>query len=177
MIQLLSNLFHGVMGRIAEESANQAGGNILPVHRQSLHREERLRNEVLLLAERFSKNGGIYCDEQNFDWIMVPKYPLPERWGERWCQLLIVVPATYPETAPLGFYLNRRFELKNGGYDPHATSHAYHGAPDLLDAGWHWYCVTVENGPGGWRPSADYRQPDNLHTFLNMARESLTNDT
>ena len=139
-------------------------------------RNDRLLNEVLMIAPRFSNTGGIYYDEANLDWIMIPRYPLPERWQERWSKLLIVPPSSYPQLAPLGFYLNKKFRLKAGGSDPHATGQAYHGAPDLLKSGWHWYCVTVENGLGGWHPSADYRQPDNLWTFLNMVRESLTND-
>jgi len=139
-------------------------------------RNERLLNEILMIGSRFANSGGIFYDEQNFDWIMIPRYPLPERWRERWCKLLIVPPQDYPSIPPIGFYLNRKFHLKGGGSDVHATGRAYHGAPDLLRAGWYWYCVTIQNGPGGWQPSADYRQPDNLFTFLNMIRESLTND-
>ncbi len=140
------------------------------------HRNERLLSEVMMIAPRFSNTGGIFYDEEHYDWIMILRYPLPEKWEERWCKLLIIPPNTYPDTPPIGFYLNRKFRLKEGGTDDHFIGQAHHGAPDLLRNGWYWYCVTIQKGPGGWQPSADYRQPDNLWTFLNMVRESLTND-
>ncbi len=175
MGEILNALVRGLFGALSESGADQNVAAERHPHQLS-RREDRLLNEILMLAPRFNNTGGIFYDERHFDWIMIPKYPLPDRWEERWCQLLIVPPATYPDTPPIGFYLNKKFRLKNGGYDPHATGSAYHGAKNLIDQGWHWYCVTIAGGTGGWKPSADFRQPDNLWTFLNMARESLTND-
>jgi ubiquitin-protein ligase len=141
------------------------------------HRNTRIENEAYMIAPRFAQSGGIIYDQENMDWLVIPKYPLPERWKERWCQLMVVFPETYPETPPIGFYLNRQFHLKSGEQDNHFTGKAYHGAPDLTDRGWYWYCVTMDpKARDGWSPSADYRQPDNFWTFLNMVRESLTND-
>jgi hypothetical protein len=140
-------------------------------------RNNRIENEILMIAPRFASNGGIYYDEKNKDWLMIPKYPLPERWEERWCKLMIIFPKTYPGTPPIGFYLNKKFKLKSGGQDNHFMGQAYHGAPDMVSHGWHWYCVTMNaDSQGGWHPSGDYTKSDNLWTFLNMVRESLTND-
>jgi hypothetical protein len=140
-------------------------------------RNDRIEREVFMIAARFAQSEGIFFDERNKDWLMIPKYPLPERWEERWCKLLIVFPETYPETPPIGFYLNKEFQLKRGGNDSHLTGRAHDGAADLMRQGWFWYCVRIEaRSAGGWQPSTDYRQPDNLWTFLNMVRESLTND-
>ena len=182
MAEFLNALVRCLLGNASEAQANE-GSRVAPtvIRRQidkfspSL-RNERLQNEILMIAPRFANTGGIFYDEENCDWILIPKYPLPERWRERWCKLLIVPPSTYPDTPPIGFYLNRKFHLKGGGSDPHFTGKAHHDAPDLCRNGWYWYCVTIQNGPGGWQPSADHRQPDNLWTFLNMVRESLTND-
>ena len=158
--------------RVVEKRARREAAGSSPSLRNA-----RLLNEIMMIAPRFINTGGVNYDEGNCDWIMIPKYPLPERWEERWCKLLIVPPSTYPNTPPIGFYLNREFHLKNGGTDSHFTGQAHHGAPDLKGQGWFWYCVHMGTGSqGGWRPSADYRQPDNLFTFLNMVRESLTND-
>lgn len=139
-------------------------------------RDERIENEILMIAPRFSENGGegVNYDVKNFDWLIIPKYPLPARWEERWCKLLILFPETYPATAPVGFYLNKNFQLKDGGEDAHFTGRAYHGAADLLAQGWFWYCVQIPDG--AWQPSADYRKPDNLFSYLTLVRESLTND-
>jgi hypothetical protein len=139
-------------------------------------RNDRVEKEILMIAPRFASSGGIFYDDENKDWLMIPRYPLPERWEERWSKLMIIFPNTYPNTPPIGFYLNKKFNLKNG-QDNHFTGSAHHGAPDLLKQGWHWYCVTMKNdSQGGWNPSADHTKPDNLWTFLNMVRESLTND-
>jgi hypothetical protein len=130
-----------------------------------------------MIAPRFSSSGGIFYDEQNKDWLMIPSYPLPKRWKERWCKLMIVFPNTYPETPPIGFYLNKKFHLKSGRRDNHLTGTAHDGAPDLTRQGWHWYCVRIDtDSQGGWQAVPDYTKPDNLWTFLNMVRESLTND-
>jgi hypothetical protein len=142
-------------------------------------RNQRIDAEVTMIAPRFSRPPycGVYYDEENRDWLVIPSYPLPARFRERSCDLLIVFPEGYPEMPPIGFYLNQRFELNQGGHDAHATGKAYHGAPDLTDQGWHWYCVQMDmQSPGAWRPQADHCQPDNLWTFLNMVREALTND-
>ncbi len=140
-------------------------------------RNDRIEKEILMIAPRFASNGGVFYDEKNKDWLMIPKYPLPERWEERWCKLMIIFPKSYPTTPPIGFYLNKKFRLKSGNQDNHFIGQAYHGAPDLLSHGWHWYCVTMNtDSQGGWNPSADCTKSDNLWTFLSMLRESLTND-
>ncbi|MFI5398505.1 MAG: hypothetical protein ACHQ9S_23490 [Candidatus Binatia bacterium] len=140
-------------------------------------RKLRIQNEVLMVAPRFAERGGVDFDEANGDWLRIQQFALPDRWQHRWAQLLIVFPQTYPVSPPLGFYLDRKFSLAVGGGDPHLTGSAYHGAPDLLAQGWYWYCVQpLAAAQGGWRPSADYRTPDNLWSFLALVRDVLSND-
>ncbi len=173
---IIKSLFSDQMESL-DSSNTPSTGLSKYVHRLVFHRRnERIEKEILMIAPRFSQSGGILYDETNKDWLIISKYPLPERWEERWCKLMIIFPNTYPETPPIGFYLNRRSHLKNGRRDSHFTGQAYHGAPDLQEQGWYWYCVTMGRGYGGWKPSGDYQKPDNLWTFLNMVRESLTND-
>lgn len=142
-------------------------------------RNARIDAEVMMIAERFSHPPyqGVLYDDVNRDWLIIPNYPLPARFAQRRCDLLIVFPELYPETPPIGFYLNQKFALRDGRVDAHLTSRGYHGAPDLVEQGWHWYCVTMDvKAPGAWSPKADYRKPDNLWTYLTMVREVLTND-
>ena len=146
------------------------------VDRVLKNRESRIYNEILMIAEHFSIYEGVYCDEDNFDWLIIPKYPLPAKWKDQWCQLLIVFPDLYPISPPTGFYLDKKFQLKVGGADPHLTGTPHYGAADLTAQNWFWYCVTIETGPGAWNPSPDYRQSDNLWTFLTLVRDCLTND-
>ena len=143
---------------------------------QPTSRNQRLYNEIMMLAPAFYTSGGINYDEQNFDWVMIPNFSLPRRLQEKQCNLLILLPQIYPDIGPLGFYVDKQIHLRGGQKEPNAVGTGHHGAQDLTHLGWYWYCVTTSNGQGGWRPSVNYWQPDNLVTFLNMVRESLTND-
>ena len=144
-------------------------------------RTRYIRSQALQLAERFSKDGGegIQLDEDGYNWLIIPRYPMPERWRQRWTKLMILFPAAYPDVPPTGFYLTIRARLKSGELDRHLFKGGgfYAEAPDLSANGWHWYCVHAQvQGAGGWKPSADPTSKDNLFTFLNMAREALTTD-
>ena len=137
-------------------------------------RNNRVYNEIMMVAPMFNNDGGIRYDQTNYDWIIIPQYPLPAKWTDAYCQLLILFPNTYPYTPPIGFYLSKELQLYTGGSDPHLLQGVAHDAPEV--PGWYWYCVTIQNEQGGWRASANYQQPDNLMTYLEMVRESLTND-
>ncbi|MFH1287140.1 MAG: E2/UBC family protein [bacterium] len=168
-----SNLLNFLNGNNQEDVPAQEANNMnRPTF--SSQREDRIRNEVMMIAPRFSKNGGgIEFDEQNCDWLIINSYALPSRWKERWCKLMIIFPQGYPNVPPIGFYLSSKFRLKKGT-DSHFTGKAYYGAPDLQSSGWYWYCCHLANG--AWEPQVNYTKPDNLWTYLNMIRESLTND-
>jgi hypothetical protein len=151
--------------------------SIVPSQSGPQNRQFRIYSEIMMIAPHFSKPDGVCFDEENCDWLMIPKYPLPAKWFARWAKLLIIFPEGYPITPPIGFYLNRKFRLKTGELDPHLTGTPHDGASNLQAQGWQWYCVRLEqDSAGGWRPGPDYRKPDNLWTFLAMVRESLTND-
>lgn len=140
-------------------------------------RKWRIESEVLMIAPRFAERGGVDFDEANGDWLRIQRFALPDRWQQRWAQLLIVFPQTYPVSPPLGFYLDKQFPLAGGGGDPHLTGNAHYGAPDLLAQGWFWYCVKpLSAADGGWRAVADYREPDNLWSVLALVRDVLSND-
>jgi hypothetical protein len=142
-------------------------------------RTRYIQSQAYQLAERFSKDRGegIQLDEQEYNWLIIPMYPMPERWRQRWTKLMILFPAAYPDVPPTGFYLSIPARLKSGGKDKHlfAGGGYYAEAPNLSKDGWYWYCVHAQvQVAGGWQPSADPESPDNLFTFLNMAREALS---
>ena len=42
---------------------------------------------------------------------------------------------------------------------------------------WFWYCVFIdESSSRGWRPSSDYRKPDNLMSFLAVVQDALAKE-
>lgn len=138
------------------------------------NRDRRILQEIVLLASDFEE---LVYDDERYRWVVVPEYPLPPRWAERRAAVLVVLPDLYPAAPPLGFYLNRRFKLKDGGRDPHLLGYTAYGTPNLMDRGWRWYCTRVREAErGGWHPSADCRRPDNLQTYLLLVQEVLTND-
>lgn len=91
--------------------------------------------------------------------------------------LLVWFGPGYPDTPPTGFYLSGSRKMIDGGVDRHLFDRSYYDAPDLGKQGWLWYCIRTQiQEAGGWRPSADPLAPDNLGTFLELAREALTVD-
>lgn len=140
-------------------------------------RNRYIRAQVYDIAPRWSEDGvGIQFDEKDCNWLIIPKYPLPERWKQRYSPLLIIFPEQYPIVPPTGFYLKANLWNKRRK-DPHYSEGTGHGAPDLSAEGWWWYCaIPDQDVRGGWRPSSDPLKPDNLWTFLNMVREVLTTD-
>lgn len=127
-------------------------------------------------------SNGIDFDEENADWMVIPRYRLPDNWrpvdGTTTTPLLIVFPTEYPEIPPVGFYLKAALP---GAPDGHLYPNAYHGAdPTPLAHGWKWYCVEVRQG--SWRPAAvrrpgDWRQGDNLWTYFTLVNEVLNDRT
>jgi hypothetical protein len=117
-----------------------------------------------VLGERFGQTVQI---DQGLRFVVLPRFRLPARWGLKTTPILIWFPDDYPEVPPHGFYLSSRCR------GPHIFSrNPYGDSPDLSAHGWNWYCVF----PGGWRAHADPLQPDNLWTFLDVVRTTLTID-
>ncbi|MGD0540280.1 MAG: E2/UBC family protein [Tepidisphaeraceae bacterium] len=146
-------------------------------------REDRrtyyIRTQAMQIAVRYSKDGGegIQLDEKEYRWIVINKFMMPDRWRQRCTPLMILFPDAYPDVPPTGFYIQIRARLKSGGHDTHAFQNRtiYPDAPAIK--GWFWYCIHAQvEGAGGWQPSSDPKSPDNLFTFLNMAREALSTD-
>ncbi|MFB1488753.1 MULTISPECIES: hypothetical protein [unclassified Thiocapsa] len=84
--------------------------------------------------------------------------PSPEGWRLRLRGLtlpggvrtdaLVLLPKTYPLTAPIGFYLATGAASAQLDRSHLFHNRAYHGAPDLSGEGWHWYCGVADT----WRP-------------------------
>ena len=192
MSELIDNVFRGLGITITSETYERGRQILEDVRRHGRERfaelrggvrrspecTARIRAEIHLVAPRFAKHDGVDYDEANCDWLMIPSYPLPERrWRARFCKLMVIFPSAYPLTPPVGFFLNHKLTLRNGFHDGHLIGTGLHGAPDISAHQWFWYCVTVnEHARGGWHPSSHYDEPDNLHTYLDLVREVLTND-
>ncbi len=132
-----------------------------------------IRDQVYNVAANLFKQG-IEFDEDNCNWFVAPKYRLPRIWGGRTTPLLIVFPTLYPEIPPIGCYVRKTITQSANG---HLYNEAYHNAyKEPLRHGWKWYCVYVSSG--AWQPArirrlGDWRQGDNLWTYLTLINEAL----
>lgn len=116
-----------------------------------------------VLGERYGQTVQL---DQGLRFVVIPSFRLPPRWGLKTTPILIWFPRDYPTVPPHGFYLSNRCI---GSHILRAN--VYGDSPDLSDRGWNWYCV---NAGKGWRPNADPLEQDNLWTFLDVVRTSLS---
>ncbi len=138
-------------------------------------RTVRVLQEVPLLAQEYQ--DGVWYDEHAASWVMIPAFPLPHRWSRKSAKLLLMLPDLYPIVPPIGFYLDEHLPLANGKADPFFVGYGAHGARDLRQDHWYWYCATAQRtGRAAWRSSVDYQRPDNLLSFLAMAHDALATE-
>jgi hypothetical protein len=113
--------------------------------------------------------------------LVVKNYLLPSKWHSmpgvvnKRTALAIVFPTEYPKIAPIGFYLKAEISDAPNG---HFYTQAYHDADKImLNYGWKWYCVYVKEGqwqPSAYRKANDWRFGDNVWTYFDLIKESLT---
>ena len=135
-----------------------------------------IRAQVMDMALHCFKRG-VNFDEQDANWMTVPRFVLPDIWHSIavTTELMVVFPTEYPELPPVGFYL--KADLPHGA-DGHLFDRAYHeAASEPLQQGWKWYCVYIQAGQ--WRPAPirnadDWRRGDNLWTYFLLIKEALS---
>jgi hypothetical protein len=105
---------------------------------------EQLRKEVLALQRAgFGSIGSPVKKEWGWE-LRLNGLILP---GGVRTDALVLVPLTYPIAGPIGFYVRKG--TAKGNLDPrHLYDSTYHGAPDLTNQGWQWFCGVIQN----WRP-------------------------
>ncbi|MBL7487429.1 hypothetical protein I6A60_24765 [Frankia sp. AgB1.9] len=86
-------------------------------------------------------------------WLLIPEFRLPAGWAPARTTVLIVVPLTYPECGPDGFYLGDRLRRRNGTSlaQPGHYFRDFHNP--YADRGYRWYCL--EDPERGWRSDVD----------------------
>ena len=133
----------------------------------SKRREYYIKAHVASVAEVYGERFGKPVQiDKDLRYVFLPCFTLPRRWGMRTTPILIWFPDGYPEIPPNGFYLSQKCK------GPHIYSTMVYGhSPDLSHAGWNWYCVHCDQG---WHPHEDPNKEDNLWTFLDVVRLSLS---
>ena len=126
-----------------------------------------IKAQAASIAEVYGERYGepVQLDRQ-LRYLLIPRFPLPRKWGERETPLLIEIPAQYPEKPPDGFFLSARC---NG---PHVFSRVpYDPTRDLSHLGWNWFCVHCDLG---WKSGKSPLDPNNLWTVIRVIQTSLT---
>ena len=130
-------------------------------------RETYIKAQVGSIAEVFGPRYGVPVQlTKDLEFLFIPRYPLPRKWGARETPILIRLPPQYPDVPPRGFFLSSKLR------GPHVFSrNAYDSSEDFSQYGWNWYCALCD---GGWKPGKSPLDDNNLWTFLKVVRTSLT---
>lgn len=126
-----------------------------------------IKAQTASIAEVYGERYGVPVQvDPNLEYLLIPRFTLPPRWGERETPLLIHLPAMYPDKPPHGFYLSARCQGLHIYKQP-----PYRDLQDLSPLGWNWYCVSCD---AGWKAGASPLDENNLWTFLTVIRTSLS---
>ena len=136
-----------------------------------------ISEQVVDIAVNLFKQG-VYFDEDNGRWMVVPRYNLPPQWHHvaRSSALMVAFPDEYPALPPVGFYLMADIPLSPDGHFFEGVAHDAWAEP--IRHGWKWYCVYVPAGawqPSPYRQPGDWRRGDNLFTYFTLVNEALAN--
>jgi hypothetical protein len=163
--RLLDQLPPGMSLGQSVETKSIPGGTIKGA---ATRRETFIKAQVASIAEVMGeRHGQLVQLDSRLRFTVIPQFRLPPRWGMKTTPILIWFPDQYPDIPPHGFYLSQHC------VGPHVLRYnVYRDSPDLSARGWNWFCVN----PKGWSAKADPLEPDNLWTFLDVVRTSLTID-
>lgn len=122
--------------------------------------QERRRQEIQLLRVKY----GQVEHGPNLDWILFKEFPLPPGWNRQTTELLVIIPAGYPTTPPDNFYVRNGLRLANGGLPGN-----YSENQTVLGGSWAQFSFHAQ----GWNASPDFKEGDNLLTFMLVVKRRL----
>ncbi len=116
--------------------------------------QERVIQEIALLKELYPN----LVHGQNFDWVMIPDYPLPEGYNRKAAKLMFLIPVTYPLSGPDCFYVDVGLRLTNGNMPSNYNEHMD------VPVGGSWGYFSWH--PEIWQAADEIRGGDSLLTFI-----------
>lgn len=113
-----------------------------------------------------------YLDSKQFDHavaksgsavhLVIRGFELPEAYSPRRVDLLLILPAGYPNSSPDMFWTHPDVKLANGAWPQAAEVHEIYGERS-------WQRWSRHFNGGSWRPGID-----NIRTFLAAIRRELS---
>ncbi|OGX19585.1 MAG: hypothetical protein A3K83_03475 [Omnitrophica WOR_2 bacterium RBG_13_44_8b] len=123
--------------------------------------QERIIREITLLKNKYA---GITHGE-NYDWVLITDYPLPEGYNRTSTKLLFLIPSAYPHTSPDCFYVEKGLRLNNGNMPSNYNEHM--DVP--LGGEWGYFSWHQEV----WQSADQIENGDNLLTFIKSVNVRL----
>ena len=114
---------------------------------------ERRKTEFALLRQRY----GDLEHGENLDWLIFKDFPLPAGWNKDTTELLVVIPAGYPTTAPDNFFVRNELRISDGSMPGN-----YSENQSVLGSSWAQFSFHAKE----WNPSPDLDDGDSLLTFM-----------
>ncbi|MFC1752254.1 E2/UBC family protein [Thermoproteota archaeon] len=116
--------------------------------------QERIIQEIGLLKEKYPN----LALGQDYDWAMIPDFPLPEGYNRNATKLLFLIPKTYPHVAPDCFYVETGLRLTNGNMP--SNYNEYMDVP--VGGTWGYFSWHQEI----WQSVDEIQKGDNLLSFI-----------
>ena len=123
--------------------------------------QERVTQEIALLKEKYSN----LVHGQNYDWVMIPDFPLPDGYNRQTTKLLFLIPNAYPHTAPDCFYVEIGLRLSNGNLPSNYNEEMN------VPVGGPWGYFSWH--PEIWQPADEIQKGDNLLSFIKVVNLRL----
>lgn len=118
---------------------------------------ERRKAEVARLRQRY----GTVDHDPGYGWVIVRDLPLPAGWSRPKTDVLLVLQAGYPETAPDNFYVNPGLRVGTDAVPQNFTASGFNHEGTAWDLfSWH--------PDAGWSPAPRIEEGSNL---LDVMRE------
>lgn len=123
---------------------------------------ERRRSEIALLREGYP---SVRHDDP-IEWVIVEDTALPDGYNRSETEILIDLPAGYPQTPPDNFYVPAGLRLADGSQpDAFNPKHRTHVGEQWDRFSWH--------EDDGWSPAPTIENGSNLLTFMATVEERL----
>jgi hypothetical protein len=125
--------------------------------------KERRLQEVALLRRGY----GELENDGEVSWVLFKEFELPPGWNREKTELLILVPAGYPVTAPDNFYVTAGLKPASGGP---LNNYTESGVTEYLGKKWGQFSYHIDDE---WKPANDILRGDNLQTFMLKVMDRL----
>lgn len=127
--------------------------------------DDRILTEIYLLKKVYE---DIDYDDEDFRWVHIPCFELPEGFNERVGELLIELPRRYPFRPPENFFLHKDIKTFEGYSIDHYYSNPH--TSKYYEKGWAWFCVHIKQ----WKVVDDIMESDNLLTCIDLVYMTLS---